>query len=434
MKALVYLRYPFLIVLTSFFFFPFEFTFFPGINTKMAMAALGLVVFFINAINRKASVDKDFFISTIFAALVSLFGLISVVINDTTDFSYASYIVSFFVWMGAAYFLITCIKVLHGHINQEIVLNYLIAVCVAQCIIAVLISRYPSLKNFVDSFLAGEGFMGKVDSRMYGIGAALDVAGEKFGCILVAISFLIVNKDNMTILQAILYWTSFIAVAIIGNLIGRTTTVGLALAIVYLIFVILNRRTRIIISLSNSRLVSMFLLFAITIPLLIHLYNNNPNVRADLRFGFEGFFSLFEKGRWETNSNNRLVDLVILPDNTKTWIIGDGYFDNPYSDPNYIGENPTEFYKGTDVGYLRFIFYFGLVGMMAFVFFMAIICWRCINRHRKYAVLLLLLLLLNYIVWVKVASDIFLIFALFLCVASDDRKEDNAIEPDEQEL
>ena len=35
----------FTIVVTSFYFFPFEFTFLPGVNTKMAMAGLGLVIF-----------------------------------------------------------------------------------------------------------------------------------------------------------------------------------------------------------------------------------------------------------------------------------------------------------------------------------------------------------------------------------------------------
>ena len=35
----------FTIVVTSFYFFLFEFTFLPGVNTKMAMAGLGLVIF-----------------------------------------------------------------------------------------------------------------------------------------------------------------------------------------------------------------------------------------------------------------------------------------------------------------------------------------------------------------------------------------------------
>ena len=43
----------------SFYFFPFEFSFLPGINTKMAMAGVGLILLCFNlAINRDARVDK----------------------------------------------------------------------------------------------------------------------------------------------------------------------------------------------------------------------------------------------------------------------------------------------------------------------------------------------------------------------------------------
>ena len=45
MKFLKLIAMLFLVFLTSMFFFPFEFTFLPGINTKMAMAAVGLVLF-----------------------------------------------------------------------------------------------------------------------------------------------------------------------------------------------------------------------------------------------------------------------------------------------------------------------------------------------------------------------------------------------------
>lgn len=62
--------------------------------------------------------------------------------------------------------------------------------------------------------------------------------------------------------------------------------------------------------------------------------------------------------------------MYVFPDNLKTWIIGDGYFSNPYNtDPFYIGTRSRGYYMGTDVGYLRFIFYFGLIGLSAFIAF-----------------------------------------------------------------
>lgn len=99
------------IVLTSFFFFPFEFVFLPGANTKMIMAALGLVILGSSLAKKRNSViDKDFFILTVMATLVSLVGIAAVVINGTSDFTFASYVVSMWVWVSAAYMVTRLIK------------------------------------------------------------------------------------------------------------------------------------------------------------------------------------------------------------------------------------------------------------------------------------------------------------------------------------
>ena len=428
MKLLSYIKYPILLIVTSFFFFPFEFTFLPGINTKMLLAAMGLVLFVARAAaSRSASLDRDFFVLIVFASIVSLSGIISVVYNATTDLSYASYVVSFFVWMGGAYFVVSSIRFLHGKVTPLIVINYLAAICVVQCVIALLISRNPWVKDFVDSFLGGDGFMGKLENRMYGIGCALDVAGLKFSCVLVAISFVVMNGLCQPKLQTTIYWIAYLVIAVVGNMIGRTTSVGVVVSLIYILVHCIFYGYR---EFLKSHVLPLLLLMVALLPLLIYLYNNSPKTREDLRFGFEGFFSLAETGRWETNSNNRLSDMFVLPDNPKTWIIGDGYFDNPYSDPNFNGDNPTEFYKGTDVGYLRFIYYFGVIGLISFVVFFLVAFWECALRHRKYAILFLMILTINYIVWVKVSSDIFLIFSLFLCIPSesDEGTEQNVIE------
>lgn len=428
MKLLSYIKYPILLIVTSFFFFPFEFTFLPGINTKMLLAAMGLVLFVARAAaSRSASLDREFFVLIIFASIVSLSGIISVVYNATTDLSYASYVVSFFVWMGGAYFVVSSIRFLHGKVTPLIVINYLAAICVAQCVIALLISRNPWVKDFVDSFLGGDGFMGKLENRMYGIGCALDVAGLKFSCVLVAISFVVMNGLCQPKLQTTIYWIAYLVIAVVGNMIGRTTSVGVVVSLIYILVHCIFYGYR---EFLRSRVLPLLLLIVALLPLLIYLYNNSPKTREDLRFGFEGFFSLVETGKWETNSNNLLGNMFILPDNPKTWIIGDGYFDNPYSDPNFNGDNPTEFYKGTDVGYLRFIYYFGVIGLISFVVFFLVAFWECASRHRKYAILFLMILTINYIVWVKVSSDIFLIFSLFLCIPSesDEGTEQNVIE------
>ena len=159
-------------VLTSFYFFPFEFTFLPGVNTKMAMAGFGLILLaFQLARQRDSLINRDLFQLSLWAGLVSLIGLIAVTWNDTPDYEYASYIVSMWVWLSGAYVVIQSIRKLHGFVSVELVCHYLIVVCVLQCLIAIAMDQYPLLKQFVDNFLGSTGFMGKMENRLYGIGA-----------------------------------------------------------------------------------------------------------------------------------------------------------------------------------------------------------------------------------------------------------------------
>lgn len=159
------------------------------------------------------------------------------------------------------------------------------------------------------------------------------------------------------------------------------------------------------------------------ILLISYGYSTNLAFRENLRFGFEGFFSFVEEGKWDVHSNEMLRNMYIFPDNLKTWIIGDGYFDNPCdTDPYYTGHRWVGYYQNTDVGYLRFIYYFGVAGLIAFSLFMIKTGKVCMNRFTSYRSLFFVILLLNFIVWFKVSTDIFLVFALFLCLGKDDEQ------------
>lgn len=416
-------------ILTSLYFFPFEFSFLPGINTKMAMAGIGLILLgFRLAMKRRSAIDKDFFILSLYAALVSLAGFISVVINDTNDYTYASYIISMWVWLSAAYVVINCMKSLHGHISIVLVCNYLIAVCVAQCIVAYAIDMYKPLDNFVRSFIAMDSFIGGIKGRLYGIGAALDVAGSRFAAALIMIVYILSTKNDSSQQKFTgIYVTAFLIIAIIGNIIARTTTVGMVIALLYLgIYASGIYKMEF-----NRNIIPALSWFAgiliVAIPFFIYWYNTSPAFYENIRFGFEGFFSLAEKGEWEVHSNEMLMQGYIFPDNLKTWIIGDGYFNNPFyspSEPYYVGPQWGGFYMNTDVGYSRFIFYFGITGLGAFIAFMCKTSFTCMNYSPDYKMMFFILLILNFIIWMKVSTDIFLVFALFLAMGSEESQEE----------
>lgn len=407
-----------LVLLTSLYLFPFEFTFLPGVNTKMAMAGFGLLLLAVDlARKRRPLIDGGFLVLSAWAGVVSLIGFLSVVVNDTYDYTYATYLVSMWVWVSAAYVTTRAIRGLHGGISVELVCDYLIAVCVVQCLIAFAMSQLPALKHFVDGFLGSTGFMGKMEDRMYGIGASLDVAGSRFSAILVMIVYRMTRlAETPRRAGVILYLVAFVIVAVIGNMMSRTTSVGVIIALGYLFW-----RSGIFslhLTPGMSRLYGWLIAtLLVAVGVTVYGYRTDPAFRANLRFGFEGFFSLVEEGRWEVHSNEILKEMYVFPDRAKTWLIGDGYFDNPNEDePYYVGPEWHGFYQNTDVGYLRFIYYFGAFGLGAFCIFLVRTGRICMARFPNQQSLFLVILLLNFLVWFKVSTDLFLVFALFLCI------------------
>ena len=411
-------------VLTSFYFFPFEFAILPGANTKMVMAGISLVVLGIQlAQKRNAVMNKDFFILSLLACFVSLAGLIAVSYNETYDYTYATYIISMWVWLGGAYLTICCMRWLHQKVSPELIMQYLIGVCVSQCFLALLIDLFEPFKDFVNTYVASFDFVQfdqlNEGGRLYGIGASLDVSGLRFSAVLVMIAYLCMQKEARTDnLKIVVYLIAFCIIAIVGNMMARTTTMGVGLSLVYWMYAWYKDKEGKRVWIWAAVIVGM------TILVSSYLYHINQNFKEDIRFAFEGFFSLWEKGEWDVSSNDRLKNMFVFPDNTKTWLIGDGYIENPFSrDPYYTGPRYGGYYMGTDVGYLRFIFYFGLIGLSFFLMFFGKATQICMRRFKGYGLLFLLILSVNLIGWIKVSTDIFLVFALFLCIDSNENAQ-----------
>lgn len=396
---------------TSFYYFPFSFKAFPAQNTKNMMAAVGLVLICLQLIKVGKNVfAKDWIQIFTYAGIVSLIGLISITINNTPDYTYAFYIRIMILWLCAAFCVPTMIKIVHGKLSVPLLVNYLAAVCVFQCVMALLIDNSIAIKTFIDAHVEqGQSFLNDVN-RLYGIGANLDVAGSRFGAALIMIAFLLVNENRHNSRYVLFYVVALLVISIIGNMVARTTMVGMCIAVMYLLFTYFKG--------SIDRRSWIWLLGFILLALLIgiYLYNNNVKARNLMRFAFEGFFSLYERGEWAVASNDRLLKvMVVFPDNIKTWLIGDGYFNNPTNvDPYFTGKVTGGYYMGTDIGYCRFIFYFGLVGLSVFMAYFMEVTRACAIFFKKYKTLFWLLLLINFVVWLKVSTDIFLVFALFL--------------------
>lgn len=411
-------------IVTSFFYFPTTLAILPSsVNTKMVLALIGLLIILFQSIGRRTfKVQQDLLWLSIIAGVVSIIGFISVVYNNTQDYAYATYIVSMWVWLSAAYTVVILMKYVHGEVDVKLICKYIIGVCVFQCIIAQVIDANPTVGDFAKMLMGNNMVWMESVNRLYGIGAELDTAGIRFSIALVMTAYLAMRCEAAK--DQLLYIVAFLLITVLGSMMARTTYVGCVIGFTYLF--IASGVWRFQMKTSMSKMLGILIaLLIIAVPVCVYLYNTDPRFYKLLRFAFEGFFNLFENGEWSLASNEKLKTMIVFPETLKTWIIGDGYFGNPYnSDPYYVGGYVEGWYMGTDIGYLRFIFYFGVIGLLAFMLFIVYSALLCMKAFPGYKTMMLFTLLIGIVVWFKVSTDIFLVFALFVCLSIEQKKSD----------
>lgn len=412
----------FLACVVSAYIFPFQFSFFPpSLNTKQIMAVLGILFFvFKNRRDGAWGMDRETVISALIAVAFSIWCYFCMVVNHTDDTTYATYFVSFAVWLGGAYGVYSMLKVYHERVDLSLITRYLTAVSIAQCVIALMIDNIPAVKTVVDTYInQGQQFMDEVN-RLYGIGAALDPAGIRFSAVLILLAHLISKSDDLKDNPKFLwvYISAYMIISVIGNMIARTTSVGMLMGLAYILWNSFMAK-RYQLTKGQLRTIAVFtVLFVITIALLTYLYNTNRATHQYLRFAFEGFFNWMETGEFRTGSTDKLNSVMwIWPTTTEGWIYGTGIFGN--------------FFYSTDIGYCRFTLYCGLIGLAIFSIFFIWNSLSMIPKFKDSTLLFLMFTALTFIIWLKVATDIFLINALFFCLDGDYDLED---EDEEAEL
>jgi len=311
--------------------------------------------------------------------------------------------------MGGAYGVYVILKAIEKKADLASVSRYLLIVCVAQCIIALLLDNIPALDKLVSVVFWQANNYYKDIGRIYGIGCALDPAGVRFSAVLLITSYQMVHNEEISgdIMTLVKYLVGFIILIVVGSMISRTTSVGALLAIAYIVF------TNAAVKRGGYVKKSQLWFFALFIALVFgffalgsSLYNSSPEARRLFRFGFEGFFNWVETGEFRTTSTDILMKVMwIWPKNFHDWMIGTGLF--------------GVFKWGTDIGYCNFILYCGLIGFSVFVSLFVFVSLSLNSKFKDFYLLSLLLITLQAIVWAKVTTDFFLLLALLLCIDGD---------------
>lgn len=385
-----------------FFLYPTVFTFMSW-NTKLHLALLGPVIMGIKTLRQRNYTIDTALLGTLFiAGLYSVINLFATDYNGYADYSYATYIMSALVWLFSAYTMTSVIEFTHGKISFRLIVYYFAAVTALNCILTQAIDSIPFVKGVVDSiFLVHQGFIEET-GRLYGIGFMLDPAGTRMAMILIMIAYVVSHDEKTMSQQSTVNWLllAYFIIVGLGNIVSRTTVTGAALSV--LMYMSSAGSFKQAISFERLRLYrGALILLLVIVPVAIYMYNTDEIFYYQIRYGFEGFFSLFEKGEWQTDSNDVLATMWRWPETTAGWLIGYGEFDG--------------FRFGTDIGYCRLILYSGVIGFSVFAFLFVFQFLVFSQRYPKQSFLFFLMMAMSFIIWFKVSTDVFQFWTIFYC-------------------
>ena len=338
-----------------------ELIFIPHSNNTF-FGAIGLLSYLFGHTDRRRilshiSIRGNDFVRIVFPFV--LVAVVAIVVNFSFDMRYVKYIVPIFFAFWASYLIAVVSYRAYGRFDIGIFIRYLLMAEMIYLGISVLMFFSPSISALMTSIQKMDDIMMAAyertsELRIVGFGANFFTSGILNGYILILLAFYMVSNTFSYRKQMLLYLV-YIMITVVGMMMARTALVGSAIG---LAIIGLN-----LVKDPKALIKTVLLVLLCVAALLFILAKVFSEFAAQLEvlfaFAFEMFFNLSDSGELSTGSTDTLMTMWdVIPRTFKSWIIGDARWDTA-----------TGYYKGTDVGYLRNIWYFGLVGMACLTYY-----------------------------------------------------------------
>lgn len=401
-----------------FYFFPIDFHAIP-ISVNRIMQMLGLTLFMLAF---KGKLYREIVTVCLLAIFVFGVGLLSsYVINGTNDLNFAlirgPYLILYVVY---SYLIVWIMRKMF---TQQASLYLLLELCVyislIYATISILFFLIPDFLSWYKTLIVlDDAADKKIDLislfRLFGASPNMSYANAAVHMGISMWMSLLLHKENFGFLSSkLLFYLVVGFFSVTGILFARTYFVMFALTIVY------------IYKLDASNLYRTFIdgikvylpICLLGMVLLLYLISTNE---AALNWVFELFINFFDEGKISSDSTDDLQNMVVFPDNMKTWLVGDGL----------ALTSTNSFYKDTDIGFLRSLFYWGIMGSVVYYGGMVILYKllekRVINNQELRSLFFMILLWF----WIYNLKEfwspapyfiLFLIASLYLPIRSDNK-------------
>ncbi|MCW2488636.1 hypothetical protein J5069_22285 [Candidatus Symbiopectobacterium sp. NZEC127] len=340
------------------FFLIFGFYLTEGINSSFLVPFISILIGllfrgkeFVSSI-RILFLDKNFLLIISCLFFISLLCVLITVMHEKYDFSYFKNFISQVIQIICIFFFICLISANSNFPNKQSYFEMLlIFVFVAQSLIQISAFLFPVVANFVHFFYLEDDISNLYEKSGMIRGLALASSSGwglavGYACVFILFTkrFLIEKKISLfvVLIGVLLFVGCFFS--------GRTAFVGALLSFFYYCF-------------SSKRLtlkIKEVLIFIIPLGILLFLSlmffgSDSSAINKVLGFAFEPIYNYINSGRLETHSTNTLMDMWDKDVTIEDFMYGVGVFTDP---------NTGKYYMQTDVGYLRNLYYGGILWVL----------------------------------------------------------------------
>lgn len=287
---------------------------------------------------------------------ILLVALVSLIINQTSDLYFIKLAILTPIRLFGLIPIILLIKQTYGNVHYTTILRLFLTCGIIQIFLAFSMWFIPGLRDNLYSLLAStelsDMILERTDGyRLNGFGTNFFGSGIIHGFMLILTMLLLLSYDTQATKHIVII-SIFLIIFAGGMMMARTTVIGAAFAV--FLYVISQKSwqytTKLLLGFI-AILCFCFLIFSRVISSYFEQFE------VLFTFGFEMVLNYFTSGKLSTESTDVMMNMYVFPDNLSTWLIGDGIWTDPQT---------GFYYKGTDIGYCRMIFYFGSLGTTIF--------------------------------------------------------------------
>lgn len=392
------------VLLTFAYMYPVKCTFIPFLNSRYFLALififplLGKSKFFQLDLNLK----KGFRLTCLLAVFIAL----NTIAHFSLDFSLVSLPLTFFL----TYCGFKGLEKLVGTFDTERLTFYITCAALIQMAVSVILYFIPSIEVFLTKViyfdaLAMDAMERTQGIRLHGLGVSYFASGVVHSCVLLLIA---IHSER----RRLFYLTSFFIISLVGLCISRTIMVGFVPAFIILIYKI-----------SKGNIFSIFMIASVLVAFFVVAYNmalNSDSIEILLlfNFGFDFINHYLVSGDTDSESITVLKESMQYPESIFGWIFGDGYFADP--------EHPdTGYYKNVDQGYLRAVFYYGIVGILIQFYSYWVMVVRIVKKHRD--IFYISIFITYSIIFMKGYQNLYEFIIPLLCISTSTNKINKVI-------